>query len=297
MNYQRIYDTLIQTRLLRGLDRTKLDGYYEKHHIIPRCLGGLDEDSNYVLLTAKEHILAHLLLHEIYPLNIGLASASFLLMQNDSNKRSLRLSAKLREDYGSLQKIKNEEIRLNSKDGYVLSKETRLKMSESRKGHIMSEETKARISNSEKGKIVSEKTRKLLSDSYVDTKSRRESLSKIAKSRMKDENLRFKISNTLKNKSNLQNTNGIKITDGNLIFNSLKECSNYYNITKRELILELESVNSRFQILNKPSAKRIEGPDGTIYDSLTKCSKITKHSKKTLRNWILNYPEKGYKYI
>ena len=36
--------------------------YLEKHHIIPKCLGGKDEDNNYILLTYREHIIAHCLL-------------------------------------------------------------------------------------------------------------------------------------------------------------------------------------------------------------------------------------------
>lgn len=49
-----------------GLDKTKIDGYREIHHIVPRCMGGLDDDNNLVLLTAKEHYLCHGLLFEIY---------------------------------------------------------------------------------------------------------------------------------------------------------------------------------------------------------------------------------------
>lgn len=36
--------------------------YYERHHIIPRSLGGTDAKNNLVLLTAKEHFICHLLL-------------------------------------------------------------------------------------------------------------------------------------------------------------------------------------------------------------------------------------------
>jgi 5-methylcytosine-specific restriction endonuclease McrA len=39
-----------------------IDGYVEKHHIIPRSLGGTDDRSNLVILTAKEHFICHLLL-------------------------------------------------------------------------------------------------------------------------------------------------------------------------------------------------------------------------------------------
>lgn len=38
------------------------DGYVEKHHIIPKCLGGTDDASNLVRLTAREHYICHLLL-------------------------------------------------------------------------------------------------------------------------------------------------------------------------------------------------------------------------------------------
>ena len=37
----------------------------EEHHIWPRCLGGGDEEENTVLLTPREHLLAHRLLIEI----------------------------------------------------------------------------------------------------------------------------------------------------------------------------------------------------------------------------------------
>lgn len=43
------------------LRRKKTGTYYERHHIIPRSLGGKN-DKNLVLLTGKEHFLCHLLL-------------------------------------------------------------------------------------------------------------------------------------------------------------------------------------------------------------------------------------------
>lgn len=38
------------------------DVYSEKHHILPRCLGGDNSKDNLIRLTAKEHYLVHLLL-------------------------------------------------------------------------------------------------------------------------------------------------------------------------------------------------------------------------------------------
>jgi hypothetical protein len=65
MDYKRHYDTLCTTR--KALNRAKGGcEYYEEHHIVPRSLGGSDSDKNLVLLTAKEHYLAHLLLFVHY---------------------------------------------------------------------------------------------------------------------------------------------------------------------------------------------------------------------------------------
>jgi len=38
------------------------DGYTEQHHILPKCLGGTNNKSNLVRLTAREHFVCHLLL-------------------------------------------------------------------------------------------------------------------------------------------------------------------------------------------------------------------------------------------
>jgi hypothetical protein len=62
MDYQKIYNQLIE----RAQSRT-LEGYKEKHHIIPKCLGGSNDKENLVELTAREHFLCHMLLCEIYP--------------------------------------------------------------------------------------------------------------------------------------------------------------------------------------------------------------------------------------
>jgi len=43
------------------------DGEYkERHHIIPKCMGGSDDEENLVDLLLREHIVAHKLLADIY---------------------------------------------------------------------------------------------------------------------------------------------------------------------------------------------------------------------------------------
>lgn len=61
VNYQKIYD-----RLIVGARKTPFHGYTERHHIVPKCLGGLNVPENLVRLSAREHFVAHLLLAKIH---------------------------------------------------------------------------------------------------------------------------------------------------------------------------------------------------------------------------------------
>jgi hypothetical protein len=71
MDYLSIYNSIIdrakseKRRRKSKKDRTYI--YYESHHIIPKCLGGNNDKSNLILLTAREHFVAHQLLVKIYP--------------------------------------------------------------------------------------------------------------------------------------------------------------------------------------------------------------------------------------
>jgi hypothetical protein len=72
MNYLKIYHQIIQRAKFRSnsrKDAKKILGYVEKHHIIPKCLGGSDLEENICFLSAREHFIAHFLLVKLYPNN------------------------------------------------------------------------------------------------------------------------------------------------------------------------------------------------------------------------------------
>lgn len=104
MNYEKIYNTLVEKAKVRGLDKSQHEGYFEIHHILPRCLGGGDDKSNLVMFTGREHFIAHMLLWKAFPNNDSLASAAFFMRntRDERNKFSSKLYEKLREQYSSI---------------------------------------------------------------------------------------------------------------------------------------------------------------------------------------------------
>jgi hypothetical protein len=94
MNYQRIYDEIIEQAKLRGLNKKLLKGYFEKHHIVPKCLGGLNENSNYVLLTGREHYLCHWLLWKTNKENHKLLCAYNRIVHGNKQYFERRLTSK-----------------------------------------------------------------------------------------------------------------------------------------------------------------------------------------------------------
>jgi hypothetical protein len=74
VNYQKIYDSLIE----RAKTRQQPE-FFEKHHIVPKCLGGSDNANNIALLTPEEHYLAHQLLTKLNPSHKGLAKAAHMM--------------------------------------------------------------------------------------------------------------------------------------------------------------------------------------------------------------------------
>jgi len=65
MNYSNHYVLLIDKA--KSEKRKKGKTYYEDHHIVPRSEGGTDNKENLVLLTAREHYIAHWLLFRESP--------------------------------------------------------------------------------------------------------------------------------------------------------------------------------------------------------------------------------------
>jgi len=147
MDYKKIYDSLMNSRLEVKNNRIKdkKNGiYFEGHHIIPKSKGGSGtstrpkNNQNIVLLTAREHFLAHWLLWRIY------------------RDRSSALA------FHKMMSSTKYQQRINSSRGY---EEARLAFRETNLGNqygkgrtrIVSEEQKKKQSELMKGRYIGDK--------------------------------------------------------------------------------------------------------------------------------------------
>ena len=73
--YAKHYKLLIE----KAIERGSVEGFSERHHVLPRSLGGPDDNENLVELTGREHFVAHLLLHKMNPEHAGMAMAVLMM--------------------------------------------------------------------------------------------------------------------------------------------------------------------------------------------------------------------------
>jgi hypothetical protein len=153
----RIYHNIVENAKIR----TTKD-YVEKHHIIPKCLGGSNDKENLVELTAREHFICHWLLAKHHNskqlwnafsmMCIGaknhhryISSRTFEILRK---ARSLASKGENNPMYGkpSACKSHTEETKMKIRMSKLGKKRTPFKRSPA------SDETKRKISESKKGK-------------------------------------------------------------------------------------------------------------------------------------------------
>lgn len=89
-----IYETRYK-KLIQYYKSNPPEGFVERHHILPKCMGGDDSIDNIVILPARVHFIAHYLLHKAYPENRNLAHAFAMMgVSNKFQRRSSRLYEK-----------------------------------------------------------------------------------------------------------------------------------------------------------------------------------------------------------
>lgn len=192
MDYKKIHDQII----LRAKNRQSISGYFERHHVTPKSMGGNDAMSNMVKLTAREHYLIHWLLFKIHKNNemcfAWYRMTHFKKGVNRYTSRTFEYAKKYRAKHMSkmfsgkeLSECHIEKLR-KAKEGKAydeigrgesplkgrnLSDDHKRKVGLAGQGKKRSQDVKAKMSEAKKGdknhrfgKPVSEETRKKLSE-------------------------------------------------------------------------------------------------------------------------------------
>lgn len=167
MNYKKNYYDYID--YVKTLNRYKGDGkYYEKHHIKPRSLGGDDSEDNLVLLTAREHYLAHYLLWKFNPcMETAFAFHAMMDMKNNKVNRDYKVfSSRIYQELRVQCSRYISEINKGNKVwlGKHHSEKTKKKISEAHKGKKLSEESKNKDRLANLGRKHSEETKRKISE-------------------------------------------------------------------------------------------------------------------------------------
>lgn len=143
ITYEAFIQNILDTRGRFGIPKGE---YKERHHIVPKCIGGTDDKDNLIDLYAREHYEAHRLLALENPDNYKLIYAwrSIAVIRPQGHDEEIQLTSDEYEElkiyYSKMlsETRSGDKCRLYGKPGLRLGKhhtdDSKLKMSESKKG-------------------------------------------------------------------------------------------------------------------------------------------------------------------
>ena len=161
MTYKEFIDNIFQTRGRFACGNE----YHERHHIVPKCMGGGNEKENLIDLFAREHFEAHRLLALENPENDSLVYAWWMMAHgNRAGQRDYEISA---EEYEEARiAVANKQSKLQTERMSI--KENRKRISDSLTGRFigdrnpnygrhLSEDAKQKISEAQRGRYAGDK--------------------------------------------------------------------------------------------------------------------------------------------
>ena len=246
MSYKEFISNILDTR---GRFACR-DEYKERHHIVPKCMGGTDDKNNLIDLYAREHFEAHRLLALENKNEKGLQYAwwAMSIQTNAYTKERYRITAQEYEEVrtviANLQRGKplsesTKKKLSNAMKGRKISKETRIKMSKAHKGRKWSDEQLKNVRKSNKsrtgvknpnyGKKFSIETRIKMSKAQLGEKNHRygthhtDEFKKMLSNINKGENNKFfgkHHTEETKNKLSKARSKAVKCIETNIVYNS-----------------------------------------------------------------------------
>lgn len=284
MDYNKIYNQLIEKGRSRGKDVTKFSEKMELHHILPKTMGGSNEDSNLVYLTLREHVIAHMLLCKIYPEAVKLFCALDYMIKTKKYSVSSKQAAYYRDLWYEKRKLIAKDIGKN--------------ISKAKKGKKVGPRSEEGRNSWMKHIKYGEENPCFGMSATIETRKKQSAAKLGKKSGPRDESLKGKVSD-----SNLGHPQGKEVIGpkGEL-YPTLSDCAKKNNITVgilRNWIKKHPEKGFRFtgnytSIVS--CIRKIKGPDGTIYNSVKEAGEMTGHNPIVIGKWAKNGTH-GFSYI
>jgi len=177
VNYRRIYSQIVE----RAKTRPRPDCYCERHHVVPKSMGGTDATENIVVLTAREHYLAHWLLFKIHRTR----EMAFAWHRMTCGKKSVQRYSSKTFAYAA---IARANAMRDMFSGKTLTPEHKEKLraaklgktyaemgraASSLAGRTLSDEHKAKVAASSKGRRLPDAARRKLSEGMAGDRNHR----------------------------------------------------------------------------------------------------------------------------
>lgn len=184
--------------IINRVKSREIVGYSERHHIIPKCIGGSNDALNIVKLTAREHFICHRLLIKMVDASQKHKMAFAAWQQGRSAKyHNVKITARtyavLKEQLSITYKGKRRApFSDKAKENMKIAAKTRKKqvyneqqleklrsLGEQRRGQVLSAEHKEKISKANKGKVLTDTHKEKIRESKIGHKHTAETVEKI----------------------------------------------------------------------------------------------------------------------
>ena len=131
--------------------------YHERHHIIPKCMGGTNKKDNLIDLFAREHFIAHKLLAQENPNNDSLVYGwTCMAFIKNNHQERYEITA---EEY------EKAKIALSAlAKGKQLSEEHRKKIGDANRGRVVPESARQAVAKANASRVWSKESRQKLSN-------------------------------------------------------------------------------------------------------------------------------------
>lgn len=290
MNHEAVYDAL----MARALRRDPLDGYVERHHIKPKSLFPelRNDPDNLVILSAREHFVAHLLLAKMFGGAMMFAAQAMSL----NGRYGSRSYAWLREGaaaymsearkgsgnpmFGKKQSAdhvaKCVAIRTGKPSplrGRILPESHRQRIAEAQVGRPSrshSQATRDKISHAKKGKLIGPNRKRM-------SEEQRRHLSEIHTGKTMAEDVRQRISASLKGRSKPPRSEDHvrRLAEANRKNGELAKARNLASPSpSSSMIKALEVLFIGNDLSTKEISERADVSPGTMLDALRRLETI-----------------------